>query len=186
MEEELTFEQLISNYGAYKLIPYNELLDCLEWKQKRNQILKRDNEQCRSCNKKGTDTVFAPGSKPIHLYEDLLEFEYEDNHGIPRIGIKTVMKRADAPVHLQVHHTYYYFDTCPWDYSDESLITLCSNCHFDAHQSSLIKWFDKNDNFRYLTPCPRCSGVGRLPQYSHVQNGVCFYCKGNMYVELMR
>lgn len=27
--------------------------------------------------------------------------------------------------------------------------------------------------------CPRCSGRGYLPQYKHVQGGVCFRCGGD-------
>lgn len=36
---------------------------------------------------------------------------------------------------LCVHHTYYYDDNRPpWDYSDESLITLCEDCHNKWHR----------------------------------------------------
>ena len=27
--------------------------------------------------------------------------------------------------------------------------------------------------------CSRCGGTGNLPQYSHVENGVCFSCGGH-------
>jgi DnaJ-class molecular chaperone len=27
--------------------------------------------------------------------------------------------------------------------------------------------------------CPRCNGSGYLPQYGHVENGICFRCRGN-------
>lgn len=26
--------------------------------------------------------------------------------------------------------------------------------------------------------CPRCGGTGYLPQYRHVENGICFKCRG--------
>ena len=32
---------------------------------------------------------------------------------------------------LQVHHKYYIKDKKAWEYYDESLITLCSQCHED-------------------------------------------------------
>ena len=32
------------------------------------------------------------------------------------------------------------------------------------------------DGFKNI--CHRCSGRGRLNQYSHIQNGVCFACNG--------
>jgi len=33
---------------------------------------------------------------------------------------------------LEVHHKFYSIDISPWDYPDESLITLCSSCHKEA------------------------------------------------------
>ena len=30
---------------------------------------------------------------------------------------------------LHVHHKYYIWDQDPWDYSEETLITLCEDCH---------------------------------------------------------
>jgi len=27
-------------------------------------------------------------------------------------------------------------------------------------------------------PCPRCGGTGYLPHFKHVQNGICFLCRG--------
>ena len=31
--------------------------------------------------------------------------------------------------------------------------------------------------------CPRCSGTGLLPQFSHVEKGRCFLCKGKKQIE---
>ena len=37
----------------------------------------------------------------------------------------------------------------------------------------------KNQECKQVSsPCPRCNGTGRLPQYNHIQNGVCFKCSG--------
>lgn len=75
---------------------YNELLFRQEWKDKRQQILIRDNYTCQFCG--NTDK-----SK------------------------------------LHVHHRQYHFierlDTfCnPWEYPDECLITICTNCHTRGH-----------------------------------------------------
>lgn len=30
--------------------------------------------------------------------------------------------------------------------------------------------------------CPRCNGTGRLPQYNHIQHGVCFKCGGTQVI----
>jgi hypothetical protein len=32
-------------------------------------------------------------------------------------------------------------------------------------------------------PCDRCNGRGNIPRYSHVQNGICFKCEGDGYLE---
>ena len=29
--------------------------------------------------------------------------------------------------------------------------------------------------------CSRCSGSGRLPQYNHIEGGICFKCRGEKY-----
>lgn len=31
--------------------------------------------------------------------------------------------------------------------------------------------------------CPRCGSSGKLPQYNHVQNGICFKCWGKKKTE---
>src|SRR5574337_1063374 len=31
--------------------------------------------------------------------------------------------------------------------------------------------------------CPKCGGMGELPQYSHVEGGVCFLCNGTGFLE---
>ncbi len=37
---------------------------------------------------------------------------------------------------LRVHHTYYSGDYCmPWEYPDDSLLTLCNKCHEDYHKT---------------------------------------------------
>ena len=30
--------------------------------------------------------------------------------------------------------------------------------------------------------CDRCSGTGRLPQFNHIEAGICFKCRGNKYI----
>lgn len=31
----------------------------------------------------------------------------------------------------------------------------------------------------YTVTCSRCLGRGHLPQYNHVEGGICFKCRGN-------
>jgi hypothetical protein len=43
---------------------------------------------------------------------------------------------GDVESTLHVHHQYYKKDAPPWDYPDESLLTLCEACHEFEHQSA--------------------------------------------------
>lgn len=35
---------------------------------------------------------------------------------------------------LNVHHKYYLKNTMPWEYNDQSLVTLCESCHAQEHE----------------------------------------------------
>lgn len=40
---------------------------------------------------------------------------------------------------------------------------------------------DQVNNPKSLTksvPCDRCGGTGHLPQFNHVEGGICFKCRG--------
>lgn len=83
-----------------------------------------------------------------------------------------------------VHHKYYLKDKMPWEITESSLQTLCKKCHNDAHDQKAIKIFRMQGNqFIEVAAdydnCPRCNGSGYLPEYSHVQGGICFRCRGN-------
>lgn len=36
----------------------------------------------------------------------------------------------------------------------------------------------------YTIKCPNCKGKGHLPQFSHVEGGICFSCNGSGYKEV--
>ena len=84
---------------------------------------------------------------------------------------------------LNVHHTYYQIDKLPWEYPDESLQTLCRSCHERVHEEEIIPVIKagglKLGNYK---PCTRCYGAGWFPEYSHVENGICFKCSGVKYL----
>lgn len=81
---------------------------------------------------------------------------------------------------LNVHHKYYVEGKKPWEYSNDVLITLCTNCHEKVHEKPTPCYRSMNlgEPIAYYNKCDRCSGSGYLPQYNHVQNGVCFKCGG--------
>ncbi len=80
---------------------------------------------------------------------------------------------------LNIHHTYYLKGCKPWEYDNDSLVTLCEDCHKKRHNTSAIPLYDQNKKLSInLLPCDRCSGSGYLPQYSHIEHGICFKCYG--------
>lgn len=87
---------------------------------------------------------------------------------------------------LHVHHTFYQCDKLPWEYPDDSLQTLCIDCHNRLHYNQTIPVLDKNGieigKYHY---CSRCNGAGWFPKYIHVNNGICFKCRGVKYEELI-
>jgi 5-methylcytosine-specific restriction endonuclease McrA len=86
---------------------------------------------------------------------------------------------------LHVHHTYYQVNLNPWEYPNESLQTLCWICHENLHKKESIPYRDQNgNNLTPLTPCIKCFGAGWFPQYKHIEEGVCFHCRGARYQEL--
>ena len=84
-----------------------------------------------------------------------------------------------------VHHKYYLKDLMPWEIDENALVTLCRSCHTRRHEIEIIKVYKKAENLFVSTSyqcvkCPRCNGTGYLPQYNHVEEGVCFLCHGNI------
>ena len=80
---------------------------------------------------------------------------------------------------LNIHHTYYIEGHKPWEYENDTLVTLCEDCHKKRHETSHIPLFDSNKRLiNILIPCDRCGGSGYLPQYKHVEHGICFKCNG--------
>lgn len=80
---------------------------------------------------------------------------------------------------LNIHHTHYTRGCKPWEYENDSLVTLCEDCHKKRHETSRIPLYDQDKRLiSNLIPCSRCGGSGYLPQYSHVEHGICFKCYG--------
>lgn len=92
----------------------------------------------------------------------------------------------DYIFNLHVHHKYYQSNLKAWEYPDESLITLCWDCHEELHKNTLIPILSNDEVEGYLTPCSRCYGAGELPEFIHIQSGICFKCDGAKYEELIK
>jgi hypothetical protein len=86
---------------------------------------------------------------------------------------------------LHVHHNYYIKDSMPWEIDDSALTSLCRKCHTKRHEKENIKVYKKNNGQliitdQYYIKCTRCNGTGYLPQFKHVEDGICFLCHGNV------
>lgn len=82
---------------------------------------------------------------------------------------------------LNVHHKYYVLGKKPWEYDNDALETLCSECHKNRHKLSSVPIYQTSNNeipVRYASICRRCNGTGYLPQYKYYENGICFECGG--------
>lgn len=125
----------------------------------------------------------------IKLNSGLLSFVVQCRNIPSNINIVSTLYLSENPVVLNVHHKRYIIQHKAWEYADEDLITLCNECHTKIHQAIGVRVYsDENGYMKQisLTPCSRCSGTGYFPEYKHIQNGVCFRCRGARFEELIQ
>ena len=80
---------------------------------------------------------------------------------------------------LNIHHNKYITGRKPWEYDAVSLVFLCEDCHHDIHEKVITPILDESGHRIGLAEiCDKCGGSGYLPQYKHVEHGVCFKCRG--------
>lgn len=188
---------------------YADLLSTKEWREKREKIIIRDKIECSHCLAKGSirkdksvyrlkseEEISKSQQEIDKAYENLLP-DYENimksflpiNDPIPEMPKIEVDPLAIdlEPNILHVHHTYYIKNHLPWEYKDESLMTLCSDCHQKLHNETYIpiyenKFLSEKLNFK---KCLRCSGSGYIGKYHYYMDGICFRCNGFKYEELI-
>lgn len=115
----------------------------------------------------------------ICYHECCISLEFLDKSHIDDEG--NYLETPIAPKALNVHHKYYVSGNNPWEYSNDALITLCQDCHCDEHKSTrtpVYKDLYNKNVMAYAQFCDRCGGSGYLPQYHHVEGGICFKCQG--------
>ena len=108
-----------------------------------------------------------------------VSLEFFDKSAIDANG--NYLERPITPKALYVHHKYYVNGKNPWEYDNDALVTLCQDCHCNEHKSThtpVYKDLYNKQLIAYAEICDRCGGSGYLPQYSHVEGGVCFKCNG--------
>jgi len=192
----LSLERLYELYKDERYIPYAQYLRTENWKTKRIEILDRDNFRCRECNgyetknvknnlKTAFGTVFGLGYKTEWI--DTQTIIWTDCDGNQRISeLNKSNEKPEKKYNLQIHHKKYIIDTLPWNYKNEDLITLCNHCHTETHEKNKIPIYDKKGNqILGIEPCDRCAGTGQIAEYKHVQNGICFKCKGERFNKIL-
>ncbi len=95
---------------------------------------------------------------------------------------------TETPLFLNVHHKHYIIQHKAWEYDDADLVTLCNECHAKVHKAiGAPVYSDENGYIKevHLTPCLRCGGTGYFPEYKHIENGLCFRCRGARFEELI-
>ncbi|MCC6691378.1 MAG: hypothetical protein IT235_07580 [Bacteroidia bacterium] len=187
----ITFQELKSNFVSASDIPYFELIKTKEWYDRRESIIARDGHKCTTCGKLPTMAHYDfKSGKTVLLWfgeEKLVYAKNEDGHLVETYLPEVTF--ADKPYSLHVHHKLYVLDKLPWDYSDNELIVLCNWCHWDFHENNVVPVYKTaNDKLEQIeaTPCTRCNGAGWFPEYTHVQSGICFRCRGARYEQLIR
>lgn len=191
------YKKLIEVKGKDNLT-YLDLLSTNEWKVKRDQIIKRDNYECKNCGKEEFKASIFEGyrdrtkaEKDVYLENQKKKYlETQSGRDILALFGKSLkiltpmVKKEDyvekEPVILNVHHKYYIKNKLPWEYKQDALITVCSNCHSVIHetQDTLIYEDDKLENPKIIENCNKCGGTGYLGQYDYYMNGICFQCNG--------
>lgn len=184
---------------------YRELLKQPEWKKRRFEILIRDRHRCQDCGVYGNFCIRDHGLiLSCYTFEDMdnerlltlnTAFSVTNSYQLPFISLygrlddKSVHQDLFGKTVLQVHHKYYVLNATPWDHPDESMVTLCRECHEKAHtpkvpmpvmvrkEGELVP-----DPNLHVTDCGKCDGQGYIEEYKHYKGGVCFECYGKGYV----
>jgi len=68
--------------------------------------------------------TYSEKLKSPHWQKKRLEILQRDNFSCQCCG--------DKESSLHVHHTKYIANTDPWEYDNDSLVTLCENCHSEV------------------------------------------------------
>jgi hypothetical protein len=188
MQEAISYAQISGGYESSWYIPYEILLNTIEWKNFRQHILSRDGNSCSVCNRtqsekiggryfrKPTEEEITESRKPV-----IIDIGNGDSISLKRAQIINVI--TDDPVILHVHHKFYIYDNLPWQYDLDALITVCHKCHGEIHFTQKIPVYTNAalDKEIDLIVCSRCKGTGFLNEFHYHQDGICFNCNGRKF-----
>ena len=198
IEKETKFDT--SNNYKFNSLTYSELLNTIEWRSLRSELLFKSDYHCCNCNRQETykkwdyatnkwkvfNIQFPEYCKKylnsISINNNTENFYIYDDRGI-------VYSETDKPCRLHIHHQYYIEDRLPWQYNLNCFQTMCEHCHLDLHERIQVPYYSWRDNIlienKDLIPCKRCKGAGIFPEYKHVESGICFRCHGAKYEQFI-
>lgn len=185
--KKISLSDLFDLYKDEEFIPYAQYLRTHEWYSKRMEILDRDNFRCKNCGGYETKNVktkiLTENGTVEKKYIDWVDTEaiiWTDINGKERSSkLHKPQGKPDKSYNLQVHHKNYIINKLPWEYDNGDLVTLCNHCHLEIHENEDIPIYNENGHLilDYIN-CDRCGGTGYFPEYKHVENGICFQCRG--------
>jgi len=144
---------------------YLEKLKQAEWQNKRHRILRLDYYHCKNCLQ-----------TPVHAILKVKSIISKNTNTLFHDDLYLIQENG---LGLQVHHTYYIIGKEPWEYPEHSLVTLCPDCHKKIHQNNQIPIYSSTTEFMgNATVCGKCEGQGFLPEFEHIEEGICFDCRG--------
>ncbi len=180
------YNDISSDYNGR--VPYHIQLNTKEWHDKRNKIIARDSNFCQQCNGQCVDLIEFNESyifKEVDVIETIKIPYTNDIIELETSEIKMV--KVTNPLFAHIHHKYYSGESLAWEYPDDALILLCHKCHSNFHRDNKVPYYENEtmEDVLELTPCSRCYGAGHFAEYNHVENGICFRCRGARYEELI-
>ncbi|MCP1996679.1 hypothetical protein [Flavobacterium sp. HSC-61S13] len=198
--------QVLLDYNKGQHIPYGTLLLTKEWRRRRSKVIDNDKMTCQKCgvyaNYQCFESYYLEMTdaewKIMHLEKKRLQLENIVALNLSGRSLELRMlfwriikfaRPIGERIKLEVHHKLYYQDCLPWEYLDEELTTLCKSCHTKTHEEEKIPVYRSRGSKEFLYnsyDCSRCGGSGILPEFKHVEKGICFSCNGRGRHEIIK
>jgi len=193
-----THNEIISDLiGLSRKDSYPKLLETFEWFEFRNRFI-NEHTICSCCKKPKREVEveiknheeWLKEVREINAYNNkFLKWANQNpNEVINQLSNDTYVGQKPIPsnsktilISIQIHHKLYFKNKLPWEYDSKYIEVLCSDCHFNVHNSNVIYTFYDEEMLerKENKNCKRCGGTGTLKQYLYHKNGICFDCGGS-------
>ncbi|WP_158666604.1 hypothetical protein [Salinibacter altiplanensis] len=97
----------------------------------------------------------------------------------------TAKRKTDTEIPVRSRLVYHDEHDCAFvhkDYEVDGVLLAYNTGVVEAEYQSEFSLCKACGDVEF-EPCDRCEGRGDIPEYSHVQDGICFKCGGDGYVE---